>query len=212
MGRGPYYDPGRYWGKVTNQQLGQTSTGKPQIVISFTVLGKVNPADPEGELLPCGANYERSVFRVITDKTAEWASQDLAKLGFTGERFSDVNLSSTTACDMRGNEAAFYCVHDEHEGKVREKWQVASDGGGLEVKPLDAKESRQLDAMFGKFLKKNGKSAATPATKKAPLVGGPLTTEARSVLSGAKVNTDSNADANAAFQDAAAESSDDIPF
>ena len=44
------YDPGTYWGKVTNQQLGTTSNGNPQFVLSFSVRGIVDPADPEGEL------------------------------------------------------------------------------------------------------------------------------------------------------------------
>ncbi len=203
MARGPYYEPGRYWGKVVNQQLGQTSTGKPQIVITFTVLGRVNSADPEGELLPCGANYERSLFRVITDKTAEWAAQDLRRLGFTGDAFADVDLNATTVSDMRGNEAAFSCEHDEYEGNVRERWQVASDGAGFVVKPLEAKQARQLDAMFGKFLK-----STSPEPKKAPLVERPTTPKARQMKS-ANLNTN-DADLNAELQVTA--DADDCPF
>lgn len=164
------FAPGRYWGKVINQQLGKTSTDKPQIVISFAVLGKVDPADPEGALLPCPAG-DRTVFRVITDKTAEWAAQDLEKLGFTGARFSDVDLNSSAACDMRGNEAAFSCIHSEYpegSGDLREKWSVASDGGSFEATPLEPKEARQLDAMFGKYLKKTFKASEPDPTRKSP--------------------------------------------
>lgn len=208
MARGPYYEPGRYWGKIVNQQLGKSSNDNPQIAITFTVIGKINPADPEGELLPCGQNHDRTLFRSITPKTVEWACQDLKRLGFTGESFADLDLNSSASCDLRGNEAAFSCVHEEYDGTLREKWQVASDG--MTVKPLESAEVRKLDAMFGKYLKKSNGTPKQPT--KAPIVGGPLTREARAALDKAKVDTSGNIDAGNAALAEAGVPTDDVPF
>jgi len=165
MPRGPYYAAGRYWGKVVNQQLGESSTGKPQIVITFQVMGRVNAADPEGELLPCGENYERSVFRSITDKTIDWTMRDLATLGFTGTSFKQIDLGSPNACDLRGHELAFSCQHGTNqEGKPREEWSVSGEGNSVVVKPLEPKAVRDLDNLFGRQLK------AMAATMKAAAV------------------------------------------
>ena len=163
----PFYEPGRYWGKITRQKLGQASTGTPQLVLSFTVLGKVDPADPDGNLLPVMQQYERTIFRSITEKTIEWVGQDLETLGFTGGSYRQFDEDDPECCDLRGNELAFSCNHEAHykTGEPCEKWSIASDGSGLEVKPLDDQAIRKLDAMFGKQLKKKPATSATiPAT------------------------------------------------
>jgi hypothetical protein len=205
MARGPYYQPGRYLGKVINQQLGETSKGNPQVVITFQILGRINPEDPEGPLLVCGEHYDRSVFRAITDKTIDWVLQDLERLGFDGQSFADIDLNTTGCCDLRNRECEFSCAHEPHyrTGEPREVWQVASDGGGLEVKPLDAKQVRQLDAMFGKQLKQLGKKkdATTKTT--------PITTPEKPVRQ-ASPPPEPFPDVNA--QPETAEQTDGIPF
>ena len=172
MPSAPYYKPGRYWGRITNQQLGESSTKNPQVVITFQVLGMVNLEDPDGALLPCGEHYDRSVFRSVTDKTVEWVVQDMEKLGFSGDSFAKIDLNSPGCCDLRGTEAAFTCQHEPHyqTGVPHERWSVAGDGAGLEVKPLDSKALRQLDAMFGKYLKKGTKPAAPVKAAETPPV------------------------------------------
>ncbi len=156
MARTPYYEQVRYWGKVVGQQLGVSSNDNPQIVITFQVLGKLNPEDPDGELLSCGEHYDRSIFLTVTSRTIEWVTRDLEQLGFDGNSFSQLDLNASDCCDLRGKEIAFTCKHEPHykTGEPREKWNVANDSDGLQIKSLDAKGVRQLDAMFGKHLKK----------------------------------------------------------
>lgn len=158
MAKALHYEPGRYWGKVTNQKLTQSSTGNSQIVITFHIVGKVNPNDPDGDLLPCPNEYERSIFRTITEKTIQWVEQDLERLGFEGESFGQIDLEHPNCCDLRGKELAFSCTHEadnreEFAGVLRERWSIATDGTGPQLKPLDSKAIRKLDAMFGKSLK-----------------------------------------------------------
>ena len=159
-----FYEPGRYLGKITRQKLGQSSTGNPQIVLSFEVLGKINPSDPEGELLSVAANYERTMYQSITEKTIDFVVENLDRLGWVGSSWGDFDEDSSRCCDLRGNEVAFSCKHEAHyqTGEMHERWSVAGDG--VAVKPLESSEVRKLDAMFGKALKGRGKSASrTPA-------------------------------------------------
>ena len=167
MPSAPFYTPGRYWGQIVDHGLAKTKTGKPQIVIRFVVMGAVNPLDPLGNILPVAQSYERSVYRVITANTEEWVLQDLEKLGFTGDRMSQLDLTNGDACDLRGKELAFSCKHEADLNNVlRERWSIANDKVPLSAKPLDPKELRQLDAMFGRSLKSAKKAA--PATPTSP--------------------------------------------
>jgi hypothetical protein len=154
------YEPGRYWGQITNQELSKSSTGNPQIVISFRLVGRVNLSDPEGELLRC-PDGERRMFRSITDKTIEYVLDDLQKLGFNGTSFSQIDLEREGCIDLRSTEHAFMCAHEEYNGKVREKWSLSGD---FKSEPLPEKEARQLDALFGAALRKRAKQA--PAAEK----------------------------------------------
>ena len=172
---GPFYEPGRYWGVVVGQQLGKTSTDKPQFVLTFQVIGKVNPADPDGDLVSV-EQYERTVFRVITDKTVDWLMQDIEYLCEKGELspvlpgFSYLDPTTPDFLNFRGVEAEFYCEHNKYEGKLREQWGVSSGGGGLEVAPLDDKGVRELDALFGKQLKQKFGNSSRPTSETKPEV------------------------------------------
>ena len=207
MARAPYYASGRYWGKITHQALTESSNGNPQVVVTFEVLGLVDPDNPDGDLLPCGQRNERSIFRAITAKTAEWVADDLRKLGFTSNKPSDVDLDSATCCDLRGNEAAFWCDHEPHykTGEQQERWKVASDSPGLQVKPLEAKEVRKLDAMFGRFLKDKPVQTA-PTAKAAAPAAKPAPKATKKDLEELNEKFDESMDAESAAPD------DDIPF
>lgn len=168
----PAYDVGRYWGRITNQQLGESRNGHPQLVITFLILGRVDPTDPDGDLVPCDQR-ERSVFRVIMESTLDYVVEDLALLGFYGSSFRQLDLQAANAVNLCGSELAFFCDHDEYQGKVREKWSIARDGG-VQIKPLDDKAVRQLDAMFGAGLKTLPKPKAKPKPEPTAEVSPPI--------------------------------------
>jgi hypothetical protein len=193
---GAYYkNECAYWGRVTKQAMGKTSNGNPQFVLSFMVLGEINPLDPQGDLIPC-QNNERSVYRVITDKTVDYAMDDIAALceakgcdGISSFRSIDPTRAEFTH-DFVGTELAFYCKHGEYQGKVSEKWQISRGSGASAGEPMDDKEMRQLDALFGKRLKdtkpaaakrsvaanvpeKNKRNTAAAVAAQAPLSEGP---------------------------------------
>lgn len=163
MANAPYYQAGVYWGRVTKQALGKTRNDNPQFVLRFLVLGKVDPANPTGDLISC-EQYERSVYRVITDKTIPFVLEDLATLGFSGDSFRLLDPSDPDCHDFTDQQLAFYCQHESYEGVLREKWGIARSGG--EVEPLAPKEVRQLDAMFGDSLRQAAKQTKVKPVEK----------------------------------------------
>ncbi len=159
MGNSTYYNAGRYWCVVTENAIGKNKKDNPQLVIRFQVKGGIDPQDPDGALVNTGEIYDRTMYRVITDKTVDWVKKDLQALGFEGSGFADI----TPNC-FAGKELVFECRHEEYEGAVNEKWQIAHGSGSLEVKPMEPAEIRKLDAMFGSAFKR---SAPTPRTRSA---------------------------------------------
>ncbi len=161
----PFYEVGRYACKVTSQALGEAKTGTPQFVLQFTVLGKVDPSDPT-RYIPAAAQYERTHFRAITDKTIKDFLEDLKILGFKGSAFRELDPNTPGFHDFRGLDVDMWCAHeDDQEGGKRERWGIARHGGGsLEVKALEPKKLRDLDNLFGKALKAMH-APATPAPR-----------------------------------------------
>lgn len=156
MPREASYEIGRYWGRIVNQQLGRTSNNNPQIVITFLIIGRVDAADPDEGLIEC-PQYERSVFRVITEKTIDYVREDLTTLEFDGE-WEELALTHPNCVDLRGKELAFFCQHGSFKLKdgstiTTEQWSIAR-AGTLAVTPLDEQGCRELNALFGRPLPK----------------------------------------------------------
>ena len=152
------YQNGKYYGRITDQAFGKSKNkGTPEIQIRFAVLGGINPADPCGELLSVPQG-ERTAYLYITEKTAEYVARDLAAIGYSSEGFGRLDPNTEGYCNLTGHEAEFYCQSEMYEDEEREKWSVARDTA-LQSTPLDAKEVRQLDALYGKELKKQAKDA-----------------------------------------------------
>lgn len=167
MANAPYYDTGRYACKVVDQALGETGTGKPQFALRFQVLGLVDPKDPK-TYIPAAAQYERTHYRTITEKTIPYFIEDLKALGFQGDSFKDLDPKTEGFHDFRGLDIDMWCSHENTQdgSGQREKWGVARQGGSLEVKPLEAKKIRDLDNLFGKQLK--GMRAPVQPIRSAP--------------------------------------------
>jgi hypothetical protein len=162
MSRGPQYEVGRYWGKITHQRVSETSTKKAQLVLTFAVLGKVNLSDPDGDLLAC-QDGERSVYRAITDATMEYIVADMDAIGWFGNKWSQFDENDRECVSVIGKELAFFCKHEDRNvkdeetgkwvasGELREVWSIAMQSAP--VKSLDEKGMKSLDSMFGKALK-----------------------------------------------------------
>lgn len=202
-----------YWGKVSKQAMGKTSNGNPQFVVSFQIVGKVNPLEPDGELLHCPPG-ERTMYRPITEKTAEYVWEDIEALcaakGIavpSSMRQLDPERADFS-CDLVGAELGWFCKHEVYENKLREKWQISRRTGASAGDPLDDKEMRQLDALFGKRLKDAKKPApAAPASSTAKVPEKAQRRTAAAMAAQAPLD-----DGPAPWDEAEAPPANDIPF
>lgn len=155
----PFYEEGLYIGKVTQQGIGESGTGKPQVVIRAKILGV--PID-ETSHTPVKQQFERTVYMTVTDKTAPFIVENLRTIGFEGDKLSEFDPSHKDHVSLVGNQIPLWCKHEETQDGtgVRERWQISKGLNTLELKPLAAKQTRELDSLFAKALK------AAPAAKK----------------------------------------------
>src|SRR5687767_6212708 len=72
------FEPGQYIGKVTRWAMirAKSEAKTPQFALTFLPLGRIDPQNAEGELLAC-PEVERTIFRPITENTADWLLRDL---------------------------------------------------------------------------------------------------------------------------------------
>lgn len=159
---GPFYAPGRYICEMTDQGLSTASTGTPQIVWRFLVL-----ETDRREQVP--AQYERTIYRAVTERTMPYVLDDLRTLGFRGDSFKELDPNNPDHQSFKGVQFVAFCNHEEgQDGKTREKWGIVNEGS-FEIKPMESKKVRELDALFGKELKKLKADTATTERRPAPV-------------------------------------------
>ncbi len=153
---GPFYQPGVYVAEVTAQALSKASTGTNQFVLRFKILG--TPTD-DGSFFPDANQYERTIYMALTEKTMTFVAEALEKLGYGGTGFGPLDPSHPNHESFAGNQVDVYCKHEnDQSGNPRERWQISRGASSLKVVPLEAKEVRELDALFGKALKQKPKT------------------------------------------------------
>lgn len=168
----PFYDEGRYWVRVvSNQTTPAKSSGNLQFVLRFLVLGGVNPLDPGGPLLGIAKNFERTIYRSMTEKSMPYLLDELEELDAIPDRFHQLDERESDGLQLKGQEFEAYCKHEEDEltGQVKEKWSVSRQKKDY-AKP-DAKSFRALDNLFGKELKARAKTKAQESPKVAAPAG-----------------------------------------
>lgn len=167
----PFYDEGRYRCEVIDQGLSKAATGTVQIVLKVRVL---EGTTPERELTQ---QYERTIYLSVTDKTMKYLVPKLQALGYSRDSFRFISLSEPNYEDLRGTAAEFYCKHEDGQGGLREKWDVATIRSTelLDLKPVGSKELRELDLLFGRERKSSGikPAASTVSPARARVDDGP---------------------------------------
>ena len=146
---GPFYQQGVYVVEVVGQALGKAMTGTPQFILRFKVLG--TPVPDSDSFDSVSQQYERTLYMALTEKTAPYVKENLEKLGFNGGSITILDPGHAQHQSFVGNQIDMYCKHEaDQNGNVREKWQISRGAGGIKADPLDQREMRQLDALFGK--------------------------------------------------------------
>lgn len=157
---GPFYDIGVHVGEVISQGLTKANTGTPQFILRVKILGI-----PEGETYSTHrTQYERSIYMALTEKTMQYVVPKLQQLGFTGQSISQLDPSHPHHQSFVGNQVDLWCAHEnDTKGGVREKWSISRPQSEMQITPLDSKQVRELDSLFGKAL---GKSAPSEVATK----------------------------------------------
>lgn len=160
-----HYNEGRHWVRVIDQAFGASKNkGTPEFTMKVVILGVVDPENPDGDLITC-AKQERTIYNYITEGTAERLCEDLMRIGFDKDSFKFLNPAVEGYFDFKGKEFEAFCKHELYNNDTKEKWSIAFPRSEkLAAKPLEDKEVRQLDNLFGKHLKKAApKRNASPA-------------------------------------------------
>lgn len=166
MANGPFYESGKYIGKVIQQGFTKAKTGTTQFVLRVKVLGYPNE---DGSYTPDAHQYERTIYMPITDKTIDFVAQTLEYLGYNRPGFGPLDPSHPQHQSFVDNQVDLYCAHEaDQNGEQRERWRIDRGmGSGAKLDPLSPKEVRELDALFGKAIRPAGTSApSTPSPAK----------------------------------------------
>lgn len=141
-----FYQKGLHVGECTGQWLDSPQGKSPYFALKFNILARV-----EGEKEISVDHGERTVYLYLTDKALEMTTDVLVHLGYDKDtlRFLDPNRDGFF--NFAGKRADLWCKHEEYQGEMREKWSVSMPFD--DPTPLDDKELRRLDALFGKSLK-----------------------------------------------------------
>lgn len=153
-----HYDQGDYDVRITSQRFGTTESDNPFFAITFQPTAKIDMET--GDRIDCGGPV-RTMRLFLSEKAAPHSIKKLRSLGWTGSSFGDLNPESGEHHSFVDQTVVVRCKHEEYKGQPQEKWDFPHDGG-LEIKPLDDKGMRKLDALLGKHLKDGAKPKASP--------------------------------------------------
>lgn len=143
-------EPGRYIGTLQMVGVSESRNGTPFVYGEYAVT-----ADDEPVM--------RTVRFYLSDAAWETSKVKLETVGFNGD-------FSAPAFTQQETELA--CTHDEYQGKVRERWELASWGGKdpapeTVIEKLNAKWKRGGAATAGPKPVEAGAQAAAQATANA---------------------------------------------
>lgn len=161
---GPFYVDGNYTMQILDVALGESSNGNPQIVLRGKVIGRL-VVDSEGEEYPeqVSAQYDRTIYLTVTEKSRDMVLAKLRNAGWTGERFESLakdmlGRSVRSRCDIKESQS------EKYRGQMVENWDLSLPP--RESKPLENKPeiAKRLNALFGKSLKETA-----PARQEEPV-------------------------------------------
>jgi hypothetical protein len=167
---------GKYRAQIVNWGFSKAKSGNPQIFWSVKPIGKITPG---GDLENC-PDWERTIFRAITDKTIEFVAVELKALGYNYDTFDQIDRNHPQAFNFGAGEVTVEMKHEMYQGKQQERWQFCL-GKAFEPTPVERGEVAKLNAMFGGNLKMARMSVAANSppitTQRAPhkLVASPET-------------------------------------
>lgn len=135
------WDAGNYKGNLVEAVFGKSSTGKPQVVMTFDIDGN-----------------RKLVFAYLSDAAKERTFDDLEKMGWNGST-ADPQFTNPNGVEL-------YMKHDTYEGKTNEKWSISS--GGFKPEPLATDDLKRIEAQFRNRKGSPAPSRSAPPPRSAP--------------------------------------------
>jgi hypothetical protein len=122
-------EPGKYLAKCVRAELGETKTGKPQVILEFEVVGD-----------NAWAGMTITAYSFLTDAAMDRTLESLRYCGWTGNDINDLSGVMT-------NEVEIVVEEETYEGKThsRVKW-INRIGGSTGRGPLAPDKLAQVNA------------------------------------------------------------------
>lgn len=141
-----YYQTGLHSGECVGQFMDAPQGKSPYFALKFVIQKRI--VNNEEHTVD---QQERTVYLYLTDKALEMTSEILAHLGYDKDSLRWLDPKRDGYFNFVGKKCDLWCKHEEYQGEVREKWSISMPFA--EATPLDDKELRRLDALFGKAMK-----------------------------------------------------------
>ncbi len=156
-----FYKRGLYVGECTGQFTGQSESGNktPFFALKFAIKARV-----ENEQEHQVESSERTVYLYLSEKALPMATEVIAFLGYDKDSLKFLDPAQQGFFNFAGQRCDLWCKVEDYQGDSKEKWSVSMPR--KPVTPIDDKELRRLDSMFGKAIRAQrgpGVPAATPA-------------------------------------------------
>jgi hypothetical protein len=166
MASGPFYNEGPYEGEVTKQSLGVTGEkNTPAFILTCRIVGKIGP---DGVSYQVDAEYERTLYLYLTEKTKDFTLEKLKVLGFNKSSLKFLSPDVSGYVNFVGNVVPLYCKHEEYNGKMREKWSISTPREEKPIEPIKSQDLSKLDALFGRGLREIAAQAEPPKKEAVP--------------------------------------------
>jgi len=146
------FEPGTYQGTVA-EAVTSEKNGKDQVVLTFDVTAMAE--NGEWRAVP---QEQRRIYLFLTDAAWPYTQDRLAAMGFNGD-FDTPQFSKPTQ--------NLVCRHETYNGELREKWDLAGGGGGIEKAAPD-----RIMRLNAKWQSKANSPATTGAPVAPPAPGG----------------------------------------
>lgn len=143
-----FYKTGLHVGECVGQFMGQSNSDKktPFFALTFNIRGRV-----ENEREIPVENSQRTVYLYLSEAALEMSVDVLAFLGYDKDSLKFLNPEVNGFFNFAGKEADLWCKVEEYQGGTKEKWSVSMPR--QPVTPIEEKELRRLDSLFGKAIK-----------------------------------------------------------
>ena len=159
------YKGGLYVGECTGQLTGQGETGKktPYFALKFSIVARV-----ENEQEVACDWGERTVYLYLSEATLPFTTDILAHLGYDKDSLKYLDPNQQGFFDFTGKRCDLWCKLEEYNRSMKEKWSVSMPRPP--VAPIEDKELRRLDSLFGKAIRarRGPPTASQPTPAAAP--------------------------------------------